>query len=88
MESTIQIVGEDNRQFYYNAIITKISDLKRYRSSMKDTKTTSEVFKLQTLDELIDSAISFKNLFNIKNTTITLTRSDVDLLTRILNTSA
>lgn len=88
MESTIQIVGEDNRQFYYNAIITKISDLKRYRETVKDTETTSQVHKLQALDKLIDSAISFKNLFNIKNTTITLTRSDVDLLTRILNTSA
>lgn len=83
MGSTIQIVGEDNRQFYYNAIITKISDLKRHLTSL-GINHPSEVGVKQD----IVNAVSFKNLFNIKNTTITLTRSDVDLLTRILNTSA
>lgn len=87
MLSTIQISGEDSRQFYHNALLMKISDLKRFTASV-ETNTAKQVHEQQAIDALIDSAISFRNLFNIKNTVITLTINDVDLLTRILDTQA
>lgn len=105
MLSTIQISGEDSRQFYHNALLMKISDLKRFRDTIKDippapTDTTrvyldndkvaccAGIDKRNELGNLIHHAESFRNLFNIKNTVITLTIIDVDLLTRILDTQA
>ena len=79
-QSTVQICIDEQRERYYKALNTKIAEFKKFiASSSTDEKEISRYLR---------EAISFKNLFEIKTSIITLTRDDIDLLTRILNTSA
>ncbi len=79
-QSTVQICIEEQRGQYYKALIMKIAEFKKFINASKNEE--------QELNRLLREAISLKNLFDIKTAIITLTRDDVDLLTRILNTSA
>lgn len=89
-QSTVQISTNEQREFYYNALIKKISDFKRFKEEvLKGRKSKNDnILSGDSIDILIREAISLKNLFDIKTANITLTRDDVNLLTRILNTSA
>ena len=84
-QSTVQICIDDQRERYYKALNMKISEFKRF---IGDTKPQSKNAHNCDIERYLREAISFKNLFEIKTTVITLTRDDLDLLTRILNTSA
>lgn len=85
-QSTVQIHTNDQREFYYNALIKKVSEFKQFINEPQDTAVSKEV--AHEIDRLLREAISFRDMFDIKTSVITLTRDDVNLLTRILNTSA
>lgn len=86
-QSMVHITTNEQREFYYNALIGKIAEFKRF-IAMTTTTTGREVSDLSDIQRYLRDAISFKNMFDIKTATFSLTRDDVDLLTRILNTSA
>ncbi len=86
-QSTVQICIEEQRAQYYKALSTKISDFKRYLSSPA-TGSTNEVQETEDIKRYLRDAISFKNMFDIKPAVVTLTRDDLNLLHRILDTSA
>ena len=86
-QSTVQICIDEQRERYYKALIMKISEFKKFIAAY-ETQTGKEVHTLADIKRLLREAISFKNLFDIKTAIITLTRDDLDLLTRILDTSA
>jgi len=81
-QSTVTITDDTQRGYYYNSMIKKIADFNRFVSNHKITSETEHVKRL------IRDATSFRDMFAIKGSRFTLTRDDVDLLTRILNTDA
>ena len=86
-QSTVHISTNEQREFYYNSLIKKIAQFDRYiASAVNDTGI--QAHSLIDIKRYLKEAISFKNMFDIKTATFTLTRDDVDLLTRILNSSA
>lgn len=93
-QSTVNITTNEQREFYYNELSKKVSDFKRFieeeTEAQKDKYGTTEAIEKSFVDikRYLREAISFKNMFDIKSATFTLTRDDVDLLVRILNTSA
>jgi len=86
-QSTVQICIEEQRERTYKALNVKIVEFKKFISDhpRKDGVSDKQVLEVE---RYLREAISFKNLFEFKTTVITLTRDDIDLLTRILNTSA
>ena len=86
-QSTVQICIDEQRERYYKALTMKIAEFKKFIADHPRKSGVSDEPVLD-IERHLRSAISLKNLFEIKTTVITLTRNDVDLLTRILNTSA
>ena len=86
-QSQVHITTNEQRELYYNALIRKIAEFKRFKDfSPTLGETHNELVK--EIDRLLREAISFKDMFDIKSATFSLTRDDVNLLTHILNTSA
>lgn len=86
-QSTVHIATNEQREFYFNALIKKIAEFNNYIAAA-DTQSAKEVEELGDIKRYLREAISFRNMFDIKTATFTLTRDDVGLLTRILDTSA
>jgi len=80
-QSTVQICIEEQRERYYKALNVKIAEFKKFIAA-SNSQNEKEI------ERYLRGAISLKNLFEIKSAVVTLTRDDLDLLTRILNTSA
>ena len=83
-QSTVKIATNEQRELYYNLLIAKIRDFKKFQTTLDP----SDSKYIQETTRLLADAHSFKNMFDIKGATVTLTRDDVNLLVRILNTSA
>lgn len=86
-QSTVTISIDDQREKYHKALIMKIAEFTKYLGSL-DAGALKSLSSAQDVKRLLCEANSFKNLFEIRTCVITLTRDDVDLLTRILDTSA
>jgi len=87
-QSIVHISTNEQREFYYNALIQKVAELKRFIDTAGESKTPDDVNTIKEVKRHLRDAISFKNMFDIKSATFSLTRDDVDVLTRLLNTSA
>lgn len=85
-QSMVHISNNDQREFYYNALIKKISEFKRFINAKHSSAVDPETAK--DIAMYLREAISFKNMFDVKSASFSITRDDVNLLTRILNTSA
>ena len=86
-QSTVHISNNDQREFYFNALGKKISDFKKFIATTMQQPAKKDD-DLEEIKRLLREAISFKDMFDIKSAAFTLTRDDVNLLVRILNTSA
>jgi len=86
-QSMVHISNNEQRELYYNSLIRKIAEFKRYiTAELQQPKKAGD--DLKDIERYLREAISFKDMFDIKSATFSLTRDDVNLLTRILNTSA
>ena len=86
-QSTVHITTNEQREYYYKALIMKIAELNKFIAKAMQQPAKKDDH-LKDIKRYLREANSFKDMFDIKSATITLTRDDVDLLVRILNTSA
>ena len=87
-QSTVQICIEEQRSHYFNALGHKVSEFKKFQELNHQKYDRDDPRYIRDIDSLLRDAISLRYMFDIKSAVVTLTRDDMNLLHRILNTSA